>query len=76
MRLQVIAVASMKIAVCWVVSSCGMVEDYRRFQGVCCFHHWGDEGLSSPPSTSETSVNLFHAARLNNPKDIRRYHLT
>jgi hypothetical protein len=33
----------MKMAVFWVVAPCGLVEVYRRFRGLYCLHHQGDE---------------------------------
>jgi hypothetical protein len=49
MRFQVLMAASMKMAVLWDVTSRGLVEDYRRFRGVCCLQHNNDE--SSLPIT-------------------------
>jgi hypothetical protein len=42
-RFQVLTAASMKMAVFWVVAPRSMVEDYRRFRGVCCLHHQDPE---------------------------------
>jgi hypothetical protein len=33
----------LKTAVFWVVSLYSLVDVYRRFRGVCCLHHQGDE---------------------------------
>jgi hypothetical protein len=43
-KFQVLTVASMKMAVFWVVAPYSLVEVYRRFGGICCLHHRGDEG--------------------------------
>jgi hypothetical protein len=32
-----------KMAVFWVLAPCNLKEVYRRFRGVCCLHHQGDE---------------------------------
>jgi hypothetical protein len=42
MRFEVLAAASMKMTVFWVVAPCSLVEVYRRFRGASCFHHQGD----------------------------------
>jgi hypothetical protein len=34
-RFEVLAAASMKMAVLWVVVQCSLVEVYRRFGGAC-----------------------------------------
>jgi hypothetical protein len=49
----------MKITVFWDVAPCSMVEVYRRFTGVYCLHHQGDE----------TSVYLYQTTRRNIPED-------
>jgi hypothetical protein len=38
----VLAAASMKMAVFWVLAPWSLVEAYRRFRGTCCLHHQGD----------------------------------
>jgi hypothetical protein len=44
---QVLAVASMKMAVFWVVVPCSLVEVYWHFRGACCLHYQ-DNSSSSP----------------------------
>lgn len=34
---------SMKMAVCWVLAQCSLVEVYHSFRGTCYFHHQGFE---------------------------------
>jgi hypothetical protein len=64
----------MKMTVLWDVAPCSLVKVYRRFRGVCCLHHQGDEslialiGLIEAASTSETSVN-YQTRRRNIPED-------
>jgi hypothetical protein len=36
-------VASMKMAVFWVVVPCSLVEVYQCFRDACCLHHQDDE---------------------------------
>jgi hypothetical protein len=33
---EVLMVASMKVAVFWVIAPCSLVEIYQRFRGTCC----------------------------------------
>jgi hypothetical protein len=42
-RFQAVTVASMKMAVFWVVAPCNLVEVHRRFRGAWCLHHQGDD---------------------------------
>jgi hypothetical protein len=51
-RIQVLTAASMKIAVFWVVVSCSLTEDYRRFRGACR----AIALMMEASSTSETST--------------------
>jgi hypothetical protein len=39
---EVLTVASMKMAIFWVVELCNLVEVYQRFRGSCFLHHQGD----------------------------------
>jgi hypothetical protein len=39
---EILTVASIKMAVFWVVALCSLVEVCRRFTGACCFHHHDD----------------------------------
>jgi hypothetical protein len=43
---QVLVVASMKMAVFWVVEPCSLIGVYRRFRGACCVYHYTDYGDS------------------------------
>jgi hypothetical protein len=45
-RFEVLMAVSMKMTVFWVVALCRLVEVYRRFRGVYCPHHQGDDGGS------------------------------
>jgi hypothetical protein len=36
-------VASMKMAVFWVVAPCSLVEVNQCFRGGCCLYHQGDD---------------------------------
>jgi hypothetical protein len=60
-RFQVLAAASMKMALVWVFAPCSLVEVYRRFSG--------DRPVDGE-STSETSVNFYQTTRCNNPEHI------
>jgi hypothetical protein len=62
MRFQVLMLASMKMAVIWVVAPCSLVEIYHHFRGDSDHPDDGDR------STSETSVN-YQATHCNNPED-------
>jgi hypothetical protein len=66
-RFQVLAAASMKMAVFWVVAPCSLVEDYRRFRGVCCLLLIAL--MMEAVSTSEMSVNFYQTIRRYNPED-------
>jgi hypothetical protein len=50
----------------WIVEPCRLVWVYRRFTGLYCLHHQGDE---EAVQTSETSVNSHQSTRLYNPQD-------
>jgi hypothetical protein len=72
MKFQVLTVASMKMAVFWVVAPCSLP---RRFRGACCLDCQDDDGsddgvlMMEGASTSETSVNFYQAMRRNNLED-------
>jgi hypothetical protein len=51
--------ASMKMAVFWIVTSCSLVEVYRRFIVL----------MMEAASTSKTSVNFYRTTRHNTPED-------
>jgi hypothetical protein len=55
-KYQVLKAVSMKMAVIWVVVSCSLVKVYRRFRGVYCLHHYGEDKRSRH-LTSQMSVN-------------------
>jgi hypothetical protein len=42
-RFEVLMVATMQMAVFWVVAPCSLVEVYQCFRGACCLHHQGNE---------------------------------
>jgi hypothetical protein len=51
------------MAVFWFVAPCSLVEVYRRFRGVYCFHHQGL--MMEAAKTSETSENYQTTRRSN-----------
>jgi hypothetical protein len=53
--LQVLKAASIKMAVFWVVASCRLVWVYRRFRGLYCLHHQGDDWLHGA-TTQKTAI--------------------
>jgi hypothetical protein len=74
-EISVLAAASMKMTVFWVVASCRLVEAYRRFKGTCHLLFQDDDALMmEAASTSETSVNLYQTTRRNNPEDSHFLH--
>jgi hypothetical protein len=46
-RFQVLTVASVKVAIFWIVAPFSLVEVYLLFKGACCLHHQGDKHLSN-----------------------------
>jgi hypothetical protein len=48
----------LKIAVCWVVAPCSLIEVYRRFRGTCSLRHQG----------GETSENFYETTLRYNPE--------
>jgi hypothetical protein len=65
-RFQVLTVASMKMAVFWVVAPCNLVEVCRRFRERRAL-------MMEASNTTETSVNLYQTTRRNKPEDSRRH---
>jgi hypothetical protein len=53
----------------WVVAPCSLVEVYRQFIGVYCFHRQDDNPLMEAVRTSDTSINLYQITQFNNPTD-------
>jgi hypothetical protein len=53
-------VVDMKFRVFWNVLTCSQIDVDRRFRGVCCLRHQGDEPalMAETASTSETSVYI------------------
>jgi hypothetical protein len=51
----------MKSTVFWFVVPCSLVEVYRRFRGICYFHHHGDSSLKR----RRTSTKLHSATTQN-----------
>jgi hypothetical protein len=41
--LEVLTAVTMKMAASWVIAPCRLVWVYRRFRGLYCLHHRGDE---------------------------------
>jgi hypothetical protein len=54
-----------KMAVFWTVTSCSLVDVYRRFRGA----YKAIALMMEAESTSEMSVNFYQTTRRNNPKD-------
>jgi hypothetical protein len=54
----------LKMAVFWVVAPCRLVWVYRRFRGLYCLHHQGDEAVQ----TSEKLVNSHQSSPRYNPE--------
>jgi hypothetical protein len=57
-KFQVLTAANMNITVFLNISSCSLVEIYRRFRGAFCFHHQDDE---SPLKHCSISIRLHGA---------------
>jgi hypothetical protein len=47
MRFQAVMAANMKIIVFWDIAPYSLVEVDRRFRGVYCLHHQGDDAGGS-----------------------------
>jgi hypothetical protein len=60
---QVLTVASMKMAVFWAVAACSPIEVYRRFRGACRVHYQGDDdaGIKHLWKVCKTSTRLHGA---------------
>jgi hypothetical protein len=58
-------VASVKMAVFWVVAPCSLVEVYQRFGGACNLAAL----MMEAASTSGTLVNFYQTTWCNNPED-------
>jgi hypothetical protein len=56
-------VSGTKMAVFWVVASCGLLQVYRCFGGVCC--------LSLMMMEAETSVSFYQTTQRYKPEDSR-----
>jgi hypothetical protein len=73
-RLQVLTATSMKMTVLWNVASCSLVDTDRRFRGVYCIHHQGDDGGSKhvqivgeyQTTRRDTSKDLSHLSKISN----------
>jgi hypothetical protein len=70
---QVLAAVTMKMAVFWIVASCGLVRVSQGFRGLYCLRHQGDESpialMMESVRTYETSVNIHQSTRRYNPED-------
>jgi hypothetical protein len=67
---EVLTAASMKMAVCWVVVPCSLVDVYRCFRGTCCLHHHHHTlMIEAASSTSEILINFNQTAWCYNPED-------
>jgi hypothetical protein len=60
-RFEVLMVASMKMAVFWVVAPCSLVEVYQLFTGACCLHHQGE---STHCPDNRVSKHLWNVGQL------------
>jgi hypothetical protein len=45
-RFQILTAASMKMAVCWIVALCRLIEVCLRFRGACCLRYRHGNGSS------------------------------
>jgi hypothetical protein len=72
-RFQVLMVASMKMAVFWVVAPCSLVEVYRCFRGACCLHHPLIALMMEAANTSETLISFYQTTWRNNREDSHLY---
>jgi hypothetical protein len=54
----------MKMAVFWVVAPCRLVEVYRRFRGLYCLHHQGDETSITQRPDDAGSTDLWNVREL------------
>jgi hypothetical protein len=53
---ELLTVLSMNMAVFWVVAPCRLVWVYRRFRGLYCLHHQGDESRRHNPEHSHLKL--------------------
>jgi hypothetical protein len=67
MRFEVLTVASMKIAVFWVVLY-SLAEVCQHFRGVCCLHIIAL--MMDAVSVCEIFVNFYHSTQHNHPEDV------
>jgi hypothetical protein len=62
-RVWVFTSASMKIVAFWDIAPCRLAETVRRFRGVHCLHHQGDERSASYPPLKRRSTSIrLHGA--------------
>jgi hypothetical protein len=61
----------LKMAVFWVVKSCSLVQVYRRFRGVCCFHHQDDDCLSEYTTQVERKLFINNTAHHSTDVDFK-----
>jgi hypothetical protein len=61
-RFEVLMVASMKMAVFWVVAPCNLLEIYWHFSKLIAL-------MMESASTSEMLVNFYQTTCRNNPED-------
>jgi hypothetical protein len=67
-------VASMKMAIFWIVALCSLLEVYHHFRGPCYLHHQGDDDggnalMMEAARTSEILVNFYQTTQCYNPED-------
>jgi hypothetical protein len=53
-----------KMAVFWVVTSCSLVEIYRRFRGPCCLHHRCPDDAKTNSVTTVQRLGVRQRRRL------------
>jgi hypothetical protein len=65
-RFQVLTAASMKMIAFWDITSCSLIEVYRRFRGAYCLPLIAP--MMAVVRTSETSVSFCESKRRNIPE--------
>jgi hypothetical protein len=67
-RFEVVMVTSTKMAECWVVALCNLVEVHWHFRGTCCLHYHCVLMMEAA-STSEMLITFYQTILCCNPGD-------